>query len=36
MPIHASPHWVKIIGWAGIDVAHSEIMNSIRRYQDRF
>ena len=25
--------WVKIIGWAGVDVAHEEIKNGIHRYQ---
>ncbi len=24
--------WVKIIGWAGIDVAHAEILNGMQRY----
>jgi inorganic pyrophosphatase len=24
--------WVKVIGWAGVDVAHAEIQNGIRRY----
>jgi inorganic pyrophosphatase len=24
--------WVKIIGWAGVDVAHTEILNGIKRY----
>ena len=27
--------WVKVVGWAGRDAAHAEILNSIRRYQDR-
>jgi inorganic pyrophosphatase len=27
--------WVKVLGWAGLDEAHAEIMDSIRRYQDR-
>ena len=30
-----SGKWVKVIGWAGLDVAHAEITDSIRRYQDR-
>jgi inorganic pyrophosphatase len=25
--------WVKIIGWAGVDVAHAEILNGIKRYE---
>jgi inorganic pyrophosphatase len=25
--------WVKVLGWAGIDVAHTEIMDSIARYE---
>jgi inorganic pyrophosphatase len=25
--------WVKVIGWAGVDVAHAEIMNGIKRYE---
>ena len=25
--------WVKIIGWAGVDVAHAELMNGIKRFQ---
>jgi inorganic pyrophosphatase len=25
--------WVKIDGWEGIDVAHNEIMSSVKRYQ---
>jgi inorganic pyrophosphatase len=25
--------WVKIIGWSGIDLAHAEIMEGIKRYQ---
>jgi inorganic pyrophosphatase len=25
--------WVKVIGWAGVDVAHSEILNGIQRYE---
>ncbi len=24
--------WVKVIGWAGVDVAHAEIRNGIKRY----
>jgi inorganic pyrophosphatase len=24
--------WVKVIGWAGVDVAHAEILNGIQRY----
>jgi inorganic pyrophosphatase len=24
--------WVKIIGWAGVDVAHAELLNGIKRY----
>jgi inorganic pyrophosphatase len=24
--------WVKIIGWAGVDVAHAEILSGIKRY----
>ena len=25
--------WVRVIGWAGVDLAHAEIMNGIKRYQ---
>src|SRR5450631_4220798 len=25
--------WVKVIGWAGVDVAHAEILNGIKRYE---
>jgi inorganic pyrophosphatase len=25
--------WVKIIGWASVDVAHAEILNGIKRYE---
>jgi len=25
--------WVKVIGWAGVDVAHAEVMNGIKRFQ---
>ena len=25
--------WVKVIGWAGVDVAHAEISNGIKRYE---
>jgi inorganic pyrophosphatase len=25
--------WVKIIGWAGVDVAHAEILDGIKRYE---
>jgi inorganic pyrophosphatase len=25
--------WVKIIGWAGVDVAHAEILNGIQRFE---
>jgi inorganic pyrophosphatase len=25
--------WVKIIGWAGVDVAHAEILNGIKRFE---
>ena len=25
--------WVKIRGWAGVDVAHTEILNGIKRYE---
>ncbi len=25
--------WVKIIGWAGVDAAHAEILTGIKRYQ---
>jgi inorganic pyrophosphatase len=25
--------WVKIIGWAGVDVAHKEILDGIKRYE---
>ncbi len=24
--------WVKVIGWAGVEVAHAEILNGIARY----
>jgi inorganic pyrophosphatase len=24
--------WVKVMGWAGLDVAHTEILNGIKRY----
>jgi inorganic pyrophosphatase len=24
--------WVKVMGWTGVDVAHAEIMNGIKRY----
>ncbi|MDF1756754.1 MAG: inorganic diphosphatase [Legionellaceae bacterium] len=26
--------WVKVEGWAGIDAAHKEIMDSVERYKD--
>ena len=25
--------WVKVLGWAGVEVAHSEILDGIKRYQ---
>jgi inorganic pyrophosphatase len=25
--------WVKIIGWAGVDVAHAELLNGIKRFE---
>jgi len=25
--------WVKVIGWAGVDAAHAEIMSGIKRYE---
>jgi inorganic pyrophosphatase len=25
--------WVKVIGWAGVEVAHEEVMNGVRRYE---
>ena len=25
--------WVKVIGWAGVDVAHEEVMNGVKRYE---
>jgi inorganic pyrophosphatase len=25
--------WVKVIGWAGVDVAHEEVMHGIQRFQ---
>jgi inorganic pyrophosphatase len=25
--------WVKVLGWAGVDVAHTEILDGIKRYQ---
>jgi inorganic pyrophosphatase len=25
--------WVKVIGWAGVDAAHAEVMNGIKRFQ---
>ena len=30
-----SGKWVKVIGWFGIDEAHTEIMQGIRRFQDQ-
>jgi hypothetical protein len=27
------PHEFKVIGWAGVDVAHAEILNGIKRYE---
>ena len=27
--------WVKIIGWAGIDIAHAEILGGIKRYSEQ-
>jgi inorganic pyrophosphatase len=26
--------WVKVLGWAGLDVAHAEVMNGLKRYAD--
>jgi inorganic pyrophosphatase len=28
-----SGKWVKVIGWAGVDVAHAEILSGIKRYE---
>jgi inorganic pyrophosphatase len=25
--------WVKVVGWAGVDVAHAEILNGMKRYK---
>jgi inorganic pyrophosphatase len=25
--------WVKVIGWAGVEVAHEEVMNGVKRYE---
>ncbi|HWG68624.1 MAG TPA: inorganic diphosphatase, partial [Steroidobacteraceae bacterium] len=25
--------WVKVIGWAGVDEAHAEILDSVKRYE---
>ena len=30
-----SGKWVRVVGWAGLDEAQAEIMDGIRRYQDR-
>jgi inorganic pyrophosphatase len=27
--------WVKVIGWAGIEAAHTEILNGIKRYAEQ-
>ena len=27
--------WVKVVGWAGLDMAHTEIIDSVKRYQER-
>jgi hypothetical protein len=35
--VAAGGKWVKVIGWAGLDVAHAELLDGVRRYsaQDR-
>jgi inorganic pyrophosphatase len=30
-----SGKWVRVVGWAGLAEAHAEILDGIRRYQDR-
>jgi inorganic pyrophosphatase len=37
MPDLEAGKWVKVIGWAGLDVAHAELLDGVRRYsaQDR-
>jgi inorganic pyrophosphatase len=27
--------WVKVLGWAGVDLAHAEILNGMKRYAEQ-